>query len=79
MSKHVKVLEQAGLLDRRVAGREHWLTLRPDALREASRWLDQYRTFWEARLEALEILLVEENSAAPPRAKRRKAKHGRRR
>jgi DNA-binding transcriptional ArsR family regulator len=58
VSKHVKVLEQAGLVQRRVSGREHWLTLRPAALREASQWLDHYREFWETRLDALEEFLV---------------------
>src|SRR5919106_2344086 len=47
VSKHVKVLEQAGLVQRRVRGREHWLRLRPAPLREATRWLEHYRKFWE--------------------------------
>jgi DNA-binding transcriptional ArsR family regulator len=58
VSKHVKVLEQAGLVRRRVRGREHWLRLRPQPLREASRWLEHYRGFWNRRLDALEDLLV---------------------
>jgi DNA-binding transcriptional ArsR family regulator len=58
VSKHVKVLERAGLLRRRVRGREHWLRLRPEPLREATRWLEHYRAFWDARLDALEALLV---------------------
>src|SRR6266516_251020 len=58
VSKHVKVLERAGLVHRRVRGREHWLRLRPEPLREATRWLEHYREFWEARLDALEALLV---------------------
>jgi len=62
VSKHVKVLERAGLVQRRVRGREHWLHLKPAPLREAARWLAHYRAFWEARLDALEALL-----ARPPR------------
>src|SRR5207244_9869900 len=58
VSKHVKVLERAGLVRRRVAGREHWLRLRPEPLREATRWLEHYREFWDARLDALEALRV---------------------
>ena len=58
VSKHLKVLERAGLVRRRVRGREHWLRLRPEPLREATRWLEHYREFWEARLDALEALLV---------------------
>jgi DNA-binding transcriptional ArsR family regulator len=57
VSKHVKVLERAGLVTRRVRGREHWLRLKPAPLREAARWLEHYRGFWEARLDALEALL----------------------
>jgi DNA-binding transcriptional ArsR family regulator len=58
VSKHVKVLERAGLVTRRVHGREHWLRLKPAPLREAARWLEYYRAFWETRLDALERLLV---------------------
>ena len=57
VSKHVKVLEQAGLVRRSVRGREHWLSLRPAPLREASQWLEHYRRFWDARLDALEDFL----------------------
>jgi DNA-binding transcriptional ArsR family regulator len=59
VSKHVKVLEQAGLVRRSVRGREHWLRLRPAPLREASRWLEHYREFWETRLDALEDFLIQ--------------------
>jgi DNA-binding transcriptional ArsR family regulator len=59
VSKHVKVLEQAGLVQRRVRGREHWLRIRPAPLREAARWLEHYRKFWETRLDALEDFLVQ--------------------
>ncbi len=58
VSKHVKVLERAGLVRRRVRGREHWLRLRPEPLREATRWLEHYREFWDARLDALERTLT---------------------
>lgn len=58
VSKHVKVLEAAGLVQRSVRGREHWLRLRPAPLREATRWLEHYREFWETRLDALEDFLV---------------------
>jgi DNA-binding transcriptional ArsR family regulator len=58
VSKHVKVLEAAGLVQRSVRGREHWLRLRPAPLREATRWLEHYREFWKTRLDALEDFLV---------------------
>jgi DNA-binding transcriptional ArsR family regulator len=64
VSKHVKVLEQAGLVRRRVTGREHWLRLRPVPLRDATRWLEHYREFWETRLDALEDYLVQQHGEA---------------
>jgi DNA-binding transcriptional ArsR family regulator len=58
VSKHVKVLERAGLVARTVRGREHRLRLRPAPLRDAAEWLAHYRAFWEARLDALDELLA---------------------
>ncbi|TME99580.1 MAG: winged helix-turn-helix transcriptional regulator [Chloroflexi bacterium] len=57
VSKHVKVLERAGLVRRRVVGRDHFIALVPTHLRDASRWIDDYRAFWEPRLHALEAIL----------------------
>lgn len=59
VSKHVKVLERAGLLRREVCGREHQLQLRSEPLREAEEWFQRYRAFWTARLDALEQQLRE--------------------
>jgi DNA-binding transcriptional ArsR family regulator len=60
VSKHVKVLERAGLVERTVEGREHRLRLNAHPLREASMWLEHYRAFWETRLAALEAFLLQE-------------------
>ena len=57
VSKHVKVLERAGLVERAIMGREHRLRINAEPLREASMWLEHYRTFWESRLAALEAFL----------------------
>ena len=54
ISKHIMVLERAGLIHREVSGREHRCRLRPEPMREASVWLDHYRQFWDVRLDALE-------------------------
>ena len=62
VSKHVKVLERAGLVSRRVRGREHWLRLRTGPLHEAVRWLARQRTFWNSRLDALEAVLRDDTS-----------------
>ena len=56
-SKHVKVLEQAGLLTRTVEGRTHYISLQTARLREAGEWITYHRRFWERRLDALENLL----------------------
>ena len=53
VSKHLKVLEGAGLVRREVRGREHWLSFDGEPLTAASDWIDHYRKFWEGRLDAL--------------------------
>src|SRR5215467_2373265 len=57
VSKHIKVLEQAGLVRRRVSGRDHWLSLRSDPLAAAYAWIGLYQRFWESRIDALERYL----------------------
>ena len=57
VSKHVRVLERAGLIARDVQGREHRLTFDARPLEDAVEWMDRYRGFWEGRLDALEVLL----------------------
>ena len=64
VSKHVKVLERAGLVERTVRGREHRLRLNAEPLREASEWLEHYRTFWDTRLAALEAFLLKKERGA---------------
>jgi DNA-binding transcriptional ArsR family regulator len=53
-SKHVKVLERAGLVRRTVRGRRHICRLEPDPLAGAHAWLEFYERFWTERLDALE-------------------------
>lgn len=54
VSKHVMVLERAGLIRRERRGREHLCRLEARPLRDATAWLDHYRQFWDVRLDALE-------------------------
>ena len=56
-SKHINMLERAGLLSRTVAGRDNWLTLDPRPLLDAGGWIDTYRHFWDERLDTLDLLL----------------------
>ena len=72
VSKHVKVLERAGLVRRTVRGREHRLRLNPEPLRQAVRWLAHYRAFWNTRLDALEALLLSQERPPTARAQRRR-------
>jgi len=53
VSKHIKVLERAGLIVRRIDGREHWLRVDWTGLQGAYEWLHFYRQFWSTRLDAL--------------------------
>ena len=56
-SKHIRVLEQAGLVRRTVQGRTHYCRLNPKPLSNAHEWLSFYERFWNERLDALEALL----------------------
>ena len=56
-SKHVKVLESAGLIERRKAGRKQICTLNAGPLAEAERWLRQWEKFWTVRLDRLEAAI----------------------
>jgi DNA-binding transcriptional ArsR family regulator len=57
VSKHVRVLEQAGILQREIRGRTHVCHLNSGAMKQAIDWLDSYQKFWETRLDKLEKLL----------------------
>ncbi len=59
VSKHVKVLEGAGLVRREVRGREHWLSFEGEPLNEAGAWIEHYRKFWEERLDGLAKFLLD--------------------
>jgi DNA-binding transcriptional ArsR family regulator len=57
ISKHLRVLEKAGLLSRRRRGRMHQLTLEAKPMAEAQQWIAEYRKFWEASLDRLDTYL----------------------
>lgn len=60
ISRHLRVLEGAGLITRRPQGQLRICTLEPDALKAASDWVERYRVFWEGSLDRLDALLAEE-------------------
>jgi len=69
-SKHIRMLERAGLVQRTVLGREHLLTMEAAPLAEAAAWLAHYRQFWETSLASLDAFVTGRRAVA--RAKERK-------
>jgi DNA-binding transcriptional ArsR family regulator len=67
ISRHVRVLEECGLLERRISGRVHECRLAPQAIDAAAAWIDKQRAFWSATLDRLADVL----EAPPPRKKRK--------
>lgn len=59
VSKHLKVLREAGLVVVRAEGKQRLYALRPEPLAEVARWLEPYRAFWSHRLDILEQHLKE--------------------
>ena len=59
-AKHVGVLERAGLVERRKAGRQQLCRLKAERLREADQWLRQWERFWTSTLDRLEAIIVED-------------------
>ena len=70
-SKHIKALEQAGLIRREVHGRTHLCRLDPGPLASAQKWLSFYERFWTDRLDVLEQLLRQEDERLTPTHKRK--------
>lgn len=70
-SKHVRVLEGAKLVRRRVAGREHLCRLDAAPLKDATQWTEQFRRSWEAKFQALDAVLLEMKSEEKSRRRRR--------
>jgi DNA-binding transcriptional ArsR family regulator len=65
-SKHIKTLENAGLIRREVRGRTHFCRLDPGPLASADEWLRFYERFWTSRLDVLEQLLREDDARQAP-------------
>jgi DNA-binding transcriptional ArsR family regulator len=61
VSKHLKILEGAGLLTRTCRGREHFLALRPQPIRRIQAWSNQFERFWTDKLDALASQLEKED------------------
>jgi DNA-binding transcriptional ArsR family regulator len=72
VSKHIRLLERAGLVRRRIAGRDHFLALEPKPFDELTRWMHETRKFWNSRLDALEAALLAEDAIEKARKRRSK-------
>lgn len=64
ISRHLKVLENAGLIERRVEAQYRRCRLVPEGLRDAADWIEHYRQFWESQLDQLAKFLEETDPAA---------------
>ena len=74
VSKHIRILERAGLVQRRIEGREHFLSLDPAPLDAAAGWMLRERAAWASRLDKLEAALRAEDAIEAARQSSRKAK-----
>jgi len=77
VSKHVQVLERAGLVHRDVRGREHWLVFDGAPLDDAAEWIEGMRRFWNERLDALEQFLTAHPTGRVQAPSKRRKPHGR--
>jgi DNA-binding transcriptional ArsR family regulator len=66
VSKHIRVLEEAGLVSRRKDWREHLIEARLEVIGEIDRWFRDLRLIWDMRLEALDTLLTRETEDDRP-------------
>ena len=61
ISLHIKILVECGLIDIKKQGRERYCEAKLSQLKEASEWIEQYRNFWNSKLDALEIHLAKDS------------------
>ena len=71
VSKHIKLLERAGLIERTVQGRTHLCRLNAMPMHAGMEWIRHYEQFWASRLDALAALLCAEDSAANRSARKK--------
>jgi DNA-binding transcriptional ArsR family regulator len=71
VSKHIRILERAGLVQRRVEGRDHFLSLDPAPLDAAAAWMQRERSAWNVRLDKLEAALRAEDAIEKAKNRRK--------
>jgi DNA-binding transcriptional ArsR family regulator len=65
ITKHLAILERAGLITRRISGRQHQLHLEPDGVRLAIDWISRHREFWSAGVDRLDQFLASSEHHKP--------------
>src|SRR5215467_9985486 len=75
VSRHLKVLTDAGLIERHTDAQWRRCELKAQGLRGAADWIETYRRFWETQFERLEAYLAD--TVSPPNDRPKKGKHGR--
>lgn len=82
VSKHLRVLSNAGLVDMRIDAQRRIYALRPSALQQLQEWIERYRRIWESNYQRLDALLVELQVDEPkdlaPTSSEPKSKHKKR-
>lgn len=71
-SKHIQVLERAGLVERSIQGRTHICRLNAEPMHAGMEWMRHYEKFWTRRLDVLEAVLEAEDAATKPRQRQEK-------
>jgi len=71
VSRHLRILEEAGIVRMRPDGPRRLYSLRPEPFRELNAWVSQYRSFWEGRLDAFAAALERKQQRRPRRRTRR--------
>ncbi|SRR6266851_524642 len=69
VSRHLRILHEAGFVSMRPDGQRRLYCLRPEPFRELDKWLAQYRNLWEARLDRLEAALEKQRSKGKPQTR----------
>lgn len=73
ISKHIKVLETAGLIERTRSGRNYHCSLRSEPLQAAAGWIAEYRNFWDRNLKSLDRYLKTATASSAPARKKKSA------
>jgi len=78
ISKHLRVLERARLIEKRKDAAQRRCRLRLEPLNQASQWISKYTSFWMSTLDSLEQFATSSETRPPPRTDRSRRKNGRR-